>query len=64
VTPAELRVICNSLNNKHDTGGQTKLARMLGCHYSTVWRKLNAKSAITHSDELAIIKTVEMSHRS
>lgn len=31
-----------------------KLARLLGWHHSTVWRKLNGKCRITQSDELAI----------
>jgi DNA-binding transcriptional regulator YdaS (Cro superfamily) len=48
--PADLRAIRDSLN----PGGQSKLARMLGWHHSTVWRKLNGKSRITPSDEMAI----------
>jgi hypothetical protein len=63
MTAADLRAICDSLN-ENDTGGQTKLARMLGWHHSTVWRKLSGASHITQSDELAIMKTVEMSRRS
>ena len=58
MTPAELRAICNSLNDEHGTGGQSKLARLLGCHHSTIWRKLNGKSPITQSDELAIRQAV------
>jgi hypothetical protein len=54
VTPAALRAICDSLNDKRGTGGQTKLARLLDWNYSTVWRKLTGKSTITRSDELAI----------
>ena len=60
MTPADLRVICDSLNDDRGTGGQSKLARMLGWHHSTVWRKLNGKSAITESDALAIQKAREM----
>jgi hypothetical protein len=54
MTPAALRAITISLNDECGTGGQTKLARLLGWHHSTVWRKLNGKSPITQSDELAI----------
>jgi DNA-binding transcriptional regulator YdaS (Cro superfamily) len=59
VTPAELRAICDSLNDERGTGGQSKLARRLGWHHSTVWRKLTGKSPITESDVLAIQKNVE-----
>ena len=54
MTPAELRAIIISFNDNHGTGGQSKLARLLGWHHSTVWRKLNGKSPITQADELAI----------
>ena len=54
MTPSDLRVICDSLNDERGTSGQSKLARLLGWNYSTLWRKLNDKSRITHSDELAI----------
>jgi hypothetical protein len=54
VTPADLRATCDSLNDEHGTGGQSKLARLLGWHHSTIWRKLNGKSRISQSDELAI----------
>jgi Bacterial regulatory protein, Fis family len=54
MTPADLRAICEALDDERDTGGQSKLARLLGWHYSTLWRKLNGKSPITQSDELAI----------
>ena len=40
-------------------GGQSALARLLEWDHSTIWRKLNSKSAITHSDELAIEKVME-----
>jgi hypothetical protein len=58
MTPANLRAICDSLNDEHGTGGQTKLARLLDWDYSTVWRKLNGKSPITQRDELAIRQAV------
>jgi hypothetical protein len=54
LTPADLRAITISLNDEHGTGGQSRLARLLGWHHSTVWRKLNGKSRITKADELAI----------
>ena len=60
LTPANLRVICESLNDEHGTGGQSKLARLLKWQHSTVWRKLNGKSPITESDALAIQKAVEL----
>ena len=58
MTPADLRAICNSLNDERGTGGQSKLARLLGWNHSTVWRKLNGKNRITQSDELAIGQAV------
>jgi DNA-binding transcriptional regulator YdaS (Cro superfamily) len=54
VIPTALRRICDSLNNERGTGGQTKLARLLGWHPSTIRRKLSGKSKITKADELAI----------
>lgn len=59
MTPADLRGICDSLDDERGMGGQSKLARLLGWHHSTVWRKLNGKSAITQSDDLAILKAIE-----
>jgi DNA-binding transcriptional regulator YdaS (Cro superfamily) len=59
MTPADLRAICNLLNEERGTGGQSKLARLLSWHHSTVWRKLNGKSPITESDAFAIQKAVE-----
>jgi plasmid maintenance system antidote protein VapI len=59
MTPADLRAICDSLNDERGTGGQTKLARLLNWHHSTVWRKLSGKSPITESNALALQKTVE-----
>jgi hypothetical protein len=58
MTPADLRAICDSLTDEHGTGGQTRLARLLGWHYTTLWRKLNGKSPITQADELAIRQAV------
>ena len=58
MTRSDLRVICDSLNDERGTGGQTKLARLLGWNYSTLWRKLNGKSPITQSDDLAIFQAV------
>jgi DNA-binding transcriptional regulator YdaS (Cro superfamily) len=58
MTPSDLRAITLSLNDERGTGGQSKLARLLGWHYSTLWRKVNGLSKITHSDELAIRQTV------
>ena len=49
----------HSLNDESGTGGQSKLARLLGWHHSTAWRKLNGKSRITQADELAIRQAVE-----
>ena len=54
MTPADLRAICDSLNDERGTGGQSKLARLLDWDHSTVWRKLTGQSPITQSDELAI----------
>ena len=64
MTPAELWAICDSLNDERGTGGQTRLARLVGWHHSTVWRKLKGKSLITESDALAIQKAVEMAEPS
>ena len=60
MTPADLQAICDGLNNERGTGGQSKLARLLGWNYSTLWRKLSGKSPITESDALAIQKAVEI----
>jgi hypothetical protein len=54
MTPADLRAICDSLNDERGTSGQIRLARLLDWHHSTVWRKLTGKSKITESDALAI----------
>ncbi len=58
MTPASLRAICDSLDDERGTGGQTKLARLLDWHYTTLRRKLNGKAPITHSDGLAIRQIV------
>ncbi len=63
MTPADLRLITVSLNDERGTGGQTKLARLLGWHHSTVWRKLTGKSRITQSDVLAIGSVLHQIHR-
>ncbi|MDR3633740.1 MAG: hypothetical protein P4L84_07875 [Isosphaeraceae bacterium] len=58
MTPADLLAICDSLNDERGTGGQSRLARLLGWHHTTVWRKLNGQSQISQSDELAIRQAV------
>lgn len=58
MTPSTLRFLCDSLNDERGTGGQSKLARLLGWNYSTLWRKLNGKTPITRADELAIRQAV------
>jgi hypothetical protein len=63
MTPADLRAICGSLDDERGTGGQLKLARLLGWNYSTLWRKLNGKSRITQSDELAIRQSLVLESR-
>ena len=60
LTPADLRAICDSLNDERGTGGQSGLARLLGWHHTTVWRKLNGRSRITESHALAIERAVEI----
>ena len=60
MTPADLRAICVSLDDERGTGGQSRLARLLGWDHSTVWRKLTGESPISESDALAIQKAVEM----
>ena len=63
MTPGSLRSLCDSLDDERGTGGQSKLARLLDWHPSTLWRKLNGKSRITQSDELAIAKATELAGR-
>jgi len=46
MTPADLRVSCESLNGERGTGGQTRLARLLHRDYSAVWGKLDGKSRV------------------
>jgi hypothetical protein len=52
MTPAELRAICDSLNDEHGTGGQTRLALLIGRGSSTIRRKLAGKSRNTRSDQI------------
>ena len=54
MTPTELPAICDSLNNKHGKGGQTRFAELVGWDPCTVRRKLAGKTRITRSDALAI----------
>ena len=58
MTHSALRVICDSLNDERGTGGQRRLAHLLEWDYSTLWRKLNGLSKITHSAELAIRQVI------
>jgi DNA-binding transcriptional regulator YdaS (Cro superfamily) len=54
MTPAQLRRICNSLNDHRGTGGQTRLAELLGVHPTLIRKKLAGKVPISKKDELAI----------
>ncbi len=63
MTPADLLAICETFNDERGTGGQSRLARLLGWHQSTVWRKLNGKSPITQADELAVRQAVVLESR-
>jgi hypothetical protein len=47
MTPAALGHLC-------EAHGHVRLARLLGWHYSTLWRKKTGKSKITKADELTI----------
>jgi DNA-binding transcriptional regulator YdaS (Cro superfamily) len=58
MTPSELRRICDSLNDERGTGGQARLAELLGWDTSTVRRKLAGKTKITKADALAIERAV------
>lgn len=60
MTTAELRAICEALDEEGGRGGQSRLARLLDWHHSTVWRKLTGRSRVTESDGLAIRRAVEM----
>jgi hypothetical protein len=62
MTASDLRAMCNSLSDENGTGGQSGLARLLDWHHSTLWRKLNGKSRITQSDELAIRQALASLH--
>jgi hypothetical protein len=53
MTPAELRRICESLDDESGRGGQTRLARLLKWSDRKVRRKL-AGEPVSYSDELAI----------
>jgi plasmid maintenance system antidote protein VapI len=59
MTPAELRKICESLNDERGNGGQTRLARMLKRSSRTIRNKLAGKTKITQSDVLAIERALE-----
>jgi hypothetical protein len=59
MTPAELRRICDGLNDERGTGGQTELAKRLGWNPSTVRRKLAGTLPITRSDAIAIRAAAE-----
>jgi hypothetical protein len=59
MTPSSLRRICDSLNDERGTGGQNRLARLVGWNSSTVRRKLTGMSRITRADELAIGKAID-----
>jgi hypothetical protein len=50
----DLQAVCDSINDECGTGGQTRLARMIGVDPRTVRNKLACKSKITRSDERAI----------
>jgi plasmid maintenance system antidote protein VapI len=47
------------VSDERGMGGQSKLARLLDCNHSTVWRKLNGKSKITQSDAIFIQTTID-----
>jgi len=38
---------------------KSRLARVLGWHHSTIWRKFNGKSRITSSDAITIMAAAE-----
>jgi DNA-binding transcriptional regulator YdaS (Cro superfamily) len=59
MTPTTLRAICDSLDDERGMGGQSRLARLLKWHHSTVWRKLTGRSPITESDALAIERAMQ-----
>jgi DNA-binding transcriptional regulator YdaS (Cro superfamily) len=60
MTPDVLRAICDTLNDERGTGGQSRLARMIGVDPRTIRNKLSGSTPITESDTLAIQKAVEM----
>jgi hypothetical protein len=53
-----LRANFASLDEERGTAGQSKPTRLLDWDYSTLRRKLNGRSPITTSDELAIRQAV------
>ena len=59
MTPEDLRVTCEPINDESGTGGQTKLARLLGSDPSTICRKLSGKTNIRLADELAIGRAIQ-----
>ena len=54
MTPEALPAVCDSLSDERRTGGQTRLARLLGWDPSTIRRKLSGDTKITKADELAV----------
>lgn len=54
MTPAELRAVCDSLNDARGVGGQTRLAELLGWSDRTMRRKLAGDTPIDRDEELAI----------
>jgi hypothetical protein len=56
----EAEIYCVELIDEHGTGGQSRLAHLIGWDHSTVSRKHNGQSRITESDARAIQRAVEM----
>lgn len=54
MTPAELRRYCERFHDEHGTGGQTRLAELLGWSDRTMRRKLVGDTPIGRDEELAI----------
>jgi hypothetical protein len=59
MTSSHPRPISISLNEERGKGGQTKLAHLLGWHYTDVWRTLTRRSLFTQSVELAMQQALE-----
>jgi DNA-binding transcriptional regulator YdaS (Cro superfamily) len=53
-----VRRICKSLNDHRGTGGQTRLAELLGVHPTLIRKKLAGTVPISKKDELAIRQVV------